>query len=76
MYQQQSSSKTTGQNVININKAGESELQNIPGIGPKKAQEIISYREQNGGFKTKEELKEIKGIGDKTYQTLEPYIEL
>ena len=69
----QADSETT---VVNINTATESELQEIPGIGPKKAADILLYREQHDGFKSKEEMKEIKGIGDKTYTSLEPFIEL
>lgn len=77
MYHTEAGSKTGPENeVININKATETELQEIPGIGPKKAADILLYREQHGGFKSKEEMKEIKGIGDKTYMTLEPFIEL
>ncbi|TDL98162.1 comEA protein [Macrococcus brunensis] len=77
MYQNKSSTKTDPETkVVNINTATESELQEIPGIGPKKAADILHYREQHGGFKSKEEMKEIKGIGDKTYTSLEPFIEL
>lgn len=61
---------------ININTSDIKALEEIPGIGPKKAQEIIMYREQNGGFKSKEELKEIKGIGDKTFESLKDFIEI
>ncbi|TDM13088.1 helix-hairpin-helix domain-containing protein [Macrococcus lamae] len=76
MYQQSAVGSSNQQNTVNINHASEGELQEIPGIGPKKAQDIIMYREQHGDFKSKEEMKEIKGIGDKTYMTLEPFIEL
>lgn len=61
-------------NKVNINKASESELQTLPGIGPSKAMAIIEYRETNGGFKTIADLKEISGIGEKTFEKLEAYI--
>ncbi|MEE1108006.1 helix-hairpin-helix domain-containing protein [Macrococcoides canis] len=64
------------QNKININQAEQSELEEIPGIGPKKAQDIIKYRTDNGGFKSIEEIKEIRGVGDKTYESLKDYIEV
>ncbi|WP_229713161.1 helix-hairpin-helix domain-containing protein [Macrococcus hajekii] len=76
MYGQTTTKNDSEGQVVNINTATESELQNIPGIGPKKAADILMYREQHNGFKSKEEIKEIKGIGDKTYMTLEPFIEL
>lgn len=57
--------------VININTADESQLQEIPGIGPSKARAIIDYREKNGVFSEKEDLKKVSGIGDKTYEKLE-----
>lgn len=60
--------------LVNINKASESELQTLPGIGPSKAMSIIEYRETNGGFKTIEDLKEISGIGEKTFEKLEAHI--
>jgi competence protein ComEA len=55
---------------ININKADETELQNLPGIGPAKAAAIIEYRNTNGPFKAVEDLKNISGIGDKTFDKL------
>lgn len=59
---------------ININKADANELQNLPGIGPAKAAAIIQYREENGPFKTMEDLKNISGIGDKTFEKLKEAI--
>ena len=49
---------------ININTATALELDKLPGVGPVRAADIISYREKNNGFKTIEDLKNIKGIGD------------
>jgi competence protein ComEA len=51
---------------ININRANSAQLQTLNGIGPTKAQEIINYRKSHGGFKTVEELVNVKGIGPKT----------
>ncbi len=59
---------------ININKADETQLQDIPGIGPAKASAIIEYRELNGSFKTIEDIKNISGIGDKTFEKLKDLI--
>lgn len=63
-------------NKINLNTATVSELQEIPGIGEKRAQDIIDYREQNGNFKTVDELKQVSGIGQKTLEKLEEYVGL
>lgn len=60
--------------LVNINKASENELQTLPGIGPAKALAIIEYRETNSGFKTIEDIKKISGIGEKTFEKLESLI--
>lgn len=52
---------------ININTAGSEELQMLDGVGPATAQKIIDYRETNGSFKNIEDIKNVSGIGDKTY---------
>lgn len=60
--------------IININTATEAELTTLPGIGPSKAAAILAYREENGQFKTIEDLKNVSGIGDKTFERLQPLI--
>ncbi|PGT82922.1 helix-hairpin-helix domain-containing protein [Bacillus sp. AFS040349] len=55
---------------ININLATSEELQTLSGIGPSKAEAIISYREENGKFKTIEGLLEVSGIGEKSLEKL------
>ena len=49
---------------MNINTASSAELEALPGIGPAKAKAIVEYRQKNGAFKSVEELKNVKGIGD------------
>lgn len=67
---------TTNQGKISINKASQSELMKIKGIGEVKAKEIIEYREQNGLFKKIEDLKKVNGIGNATYEKIKDYITL
>ncbi|MCM3413036.1 helix-hairpin-helix domain-containing protein [Metabacillus litoralis] len=55
---------------ININLATSEELQTLSGIGPAKAEAIISYREENGQFKSIEGLLEVSGIGEKSLEKL------
>ena len=63
-----SSSGKAGQ--VNINTASIEELTTLTGIGETRAQAIIEYRHQAGGFNTKEELKNVSGIGESTYAKL------
>lgn len=60
--------------LININIDSLEKLQEIPGIGESKAEEIIQYRKDNNGFKTIDEIKNISGIGEKTFEKLKDYI--
>ena len=60
--------------LIDINKADVNELCTIPGIGESRAGAIIEYREANGGFKDIEELKNITGIKDATFNKIKPYV--
>lgn len=60
--------------AININTATEQELQALPGVGPVKAKEIVDYRKTNGNFKAIEDIKKVKGIGDKMFDKLKSNI--
>ncbi|UCG35827.1 MAG: helix-hairpin-helix domain-containing protein [Candidatus Omnitrophota bacterium] len=59
---------------ININSAAIQELEKIPGIGPVMANRIIEYRLKGGAFKTIEDLKKVKGIGDKKASIIATHI--
>ncbi len=59
---------------IDINRAEAWLLEALPGIGPSKAQAIIDYREQNGGFGHIAEITEVSGIGDAIYEDIKDLI--
>ena len=61
---------------ININTASVRELQKINGIGGERAKSIVAYREENGGFRSADELLNIKGIGEATLEKIIPQITL
>ncbi len=61
---------------INLNTATAADLQKLNGIGEKKAQEIISYRQQKGQFKKIEDLMQVSGIGEKTFAKLKDQLSL
>lgn len=59
---------------INLNTSDSVALQKLPGIGEKRAQDIIKQRETMGGFKVVADLQEVNGIGAKTFAKLEPLV--
>jgi len=71
-----SATKATVSGKVNINSATLSELDTLSGIGPAYAQRIIDYRVSKGGFKTLEELMNVKGIGQKTFDKFKDKISL
>lgn len=83
--QVKSSEQTTSENTssdlsntpkINVNTAGIKELMELPGIGEKKAQSILDYRNQHGPFRQISDLNDVKGIGTKMMEKISPLVEL
>ena len=62
------------ENLVNINTADVEGLTSLSGIGETRAKAIIAYREENGDFKTKEDIKNVSGIGDSIYSNIEKMI--
>jgi competence protein ComEA len=58
--------------ALDLNTATKDELVALSGIGPAKAQAILDYRTQHGGFKSVDELKDVKGIGARRFEKLKP----
>jgi competence protein ComEA len=58
--------------AVNLNSATKDELVALPGIGPSKAQAIIDYRTQNGPFRSVDEVRKVRGIGEKLFQQIKP----
>lgn len=59
-----------GGSLVNINTAGEAELDELPGVGPSTARSIIEDRDANGPFATIEDLMRVSGIGEKKFEKL------
>lgn len=74
LYENQEVDINDNTGKISINKATYEELITLPGIGPKTAERIIEYRDTYGPFWTLEDIKNVKGIGDKKYAKLKEYI--
>ena len=60
--------------TVNVNQASADELARLPRVGPSLAGKIVAHREQHGPFKRTEDLMEVKGIGEKMFATLKPWV--
>ncbi len=60
--------------VVNVNTASSEELELLPRVGPALAGRIIEFREANGPFQTVDEILAVKGIGETSFEKLEPFI--
>jgi len=60
--------------VVNVNTASVEELQLLPGIGEARAEAVIALRKQRGGFKSVDELRDVKGIGEAGMAKLRPFV--
>ena len=59
---------------INLNTATVADLTTISGIGEKRANDILAYRDSQGGFTSVDDLNNVSGIGDKTLENIRPYV--
>ena len=62
--------------MVNVNTASAEELQLLPGIGESRARALLELRKRRGGFKSVEELREVKGIGESSFERMRPYVRL
>jgi competence protein ComEA len=66
--------RTDGTSTININTASQSELENLPGVGTRLAERIVTHRQQYGPFRRAEHLMMVRGISDRKFRELRPMI--
>lgn len=60
--------------LLNLNEATEAELGELPGIGEKRAGDIVAYREENGPFSSIDKIKNVSGIGDGIFERIKDLI--
>ena len=60
--------------VVDLNRAGAEELTAVPGIGATMALRIVEWRDEHGPFRRVEDLMKVKGIGEKSFQKMRPYV--
>jgi competence protein ComEA len=66
----------TSSSLISLNQASSSQLEDLPGVGPALAGRIVDWRSANGGFKAKEDLLNVAGIGDKLFASFKDLVTL
>jgi len=71
-----SASSNPASMLISLNQASAAELEQLPGVGPALAGRMIDWRSANGGFKTKEDLLNVAGIGDKLFAQIKDKVSL
>jgi len=71
---QREPSKAAIHSRLDLNHASTHELESLPGIGAVMAQRVVAFRTSVGGFRTVEDLREVKGIGAKTFDRLKPLV--
>jgi comEA protein len=59
---------------VDLNRASEVELTRVPGIGPALAKRIVQFRDQHGPFQRVEDIMKVRGIGEKSFLKLRPYL--
>lgn len=59
---------------VNINTATAAQLETLPGIGAALASRIVEYRQKSGSFRSTQELMNVKGVGEKSFAKLEPWL--
>jgi competence protein ComEA len=64
------------QRPVNLNTATVTELMQLPRVGQKTAERIVAFRKQHGGFQRPEELMNVKGIGEKSFAKLKPFLSI
>jgi competence protein ComEA len=71
---QKESSGGGGKALVNINTAGATELEKLPGIGPSLAKKIVEFRQKNGNFKSTSDLTAVQGIGEKKFEQIKSLV--
>ena len=62
--------------MVSLNKATQTQLETLPGVGPATAKKILDYRMEHGGFSSVDELLAVKGIGPKKLEAMRKFVKL
>jgi competence protein ComEA len=62
--------------TVNVNSASAEQLALLPGVGPAVAARIVEHRTKNGAFAKTEDLMLVRGIGEKSFEKMKPYVSI